>query len=277
MSHGFDGSCSADHRASHHHHHLLDNNPIINPSYQLEDFIGGSSGIRMLSSSGIFDFDEINANHSLLHSHLHLLPSSPEISAAQKTQQQLRDYQFYYQINAATVLGLEIAAHDLPPWPPKVEGGSLGFQNAETTSTESSTSTTQLLAQGLALSLASNPSHVGFSHHELLVDPPRSLGPLGPFTGYAAILKSSEFLKPAQQLLDELCIDVDTGSMSKFEKLQQVQREPQRGAVNSSASSDSFCGNCCESGGGSLISVQQPEMQQKKARLLNLREEVSYV
>ncbi|KAL4188572.1 hypothetical protein AMTRI_Chr08g202850 [Amborella trichopoda] len=30
-------------------------------------------------------------------------------------------------------------------------------------------------------------------------------GPLGPFTGYASILKSSTFLKPAQQLLDEFC------------------------------------------------------------------------
>lgn len=32
-----------------------------------------------------------------------------------------------------------------------------------------------------------------------------STGPLGPFTGYATILKSSKFLKPAQDLLDELC------------------------------------------------------------------------
>ncbi|XP_031488666.1 homeobox protein BEL1 homolog [Nymphaea colorata] len=29
--------------------------------------------------------------------------------------------------------------------------------------------------------------------------------PLGPFTGYATVLKNSKFLKPAQQLLDELC------------------------------------------------------------------------
>lgn len=29
--------------------------------------------------------------------------------------------------------------------------------------------------------------------------------PLGPFTGYATILKSSRFLKPAQQILDDLC------------------------------------------------------------------------
>ncbi|KAK7341868.1 hypothetical protein VNO80_24809 [Phaseolus coccineus] len=33
----------------------------------------------------------------------------------------------------------------------------------------------------------------------------RNVGPLGPFTGYATILKSSRFLKPCQQLLDEWC------------------------------------------------------------------------
>ncbi|KAL2481598.1 BEL1-like homeodomain protein 9 [Abeliophyllum distichum] len=33
----------------------------------------------------------------------------------------------------------------------------------------------------------------------------RSSVPLGPFTGYASILKGSRFLKPAQQLLEELC------------------------------------------------------------------------
>ncbi|XP_038990798.1 BEL1-like homeodomain protein 9 [Hibiscus syriacus] len=39
----------------------------------------------------------------------------------------------------------------------------------------------------------------------------RSSVPLGPFTGYASILKGSKFLWPAQQLLEELC-DVGTGS-----------------------------------------------------------------
>ncbi|KAL3531764.1 hypothetical protein ACH5RR_005285 [Cinchona calisaya] len=38
----------------------------------------------------------------------------------------------------------------------------------------------------------------------------RSSVPLGPFTGYASILKGSRFLKPAQQLLEELC-DVGRG------------------------------------------------------------------
>ena len=38
----------------------------------------------------------------------------------------------------------------------------------------------------------------------------RSSAPLGPFTGYASILKGSRFLRPAQQLLEELC-DVGRG------------------------------------------------------------------
>nr|KYP37550.1 BEL1-like homeodomain protein 8 [Cajanus cajan] len=42
----------------------------------------------------------------------------------------------------------------------------------------------------------------------------RNVGPLGPFTGYATILKSSRFLKPCQQLLDEWCCQ----SGSKFVK-----------------------------------------------------------
>lgn len=38
----------------------------------------------------------------------------------------------------------------------------------------------------------------------------RSSVPLGPFTGYASVLKGSRFLKPAQQLLEEIC-DVGVG------------------------------------------------------------------
>ncbi|KAG8376958.1 hypothetical protein BUALT_Bualt09G0118200 [Buddleja alternifolia] len=38
----------------------------------------------------------------------------------------------------------------------------------------------------------------------------KSSVPLGPFTGYASVLKGSRFLKPAQQLLEELC-DVGRG------------------------------------------------------------------
>ncbi|KAL0347362.1 UNVERIFIED_CONTAM: BEL1-like homeodomain protein 9 [Sesamum calycinum] len=38
----------------------------------------------------------------------------------------------------------------------------------------------------------------------------KSSVPLGPFTGYASVLKGSRFLKPAQQLLEELCDVVES-------------------------------------------------------------------
>ncbi|XP_047983751.1 BEL1-like homeodomain protein 9 [Salvia hispanica] len=49
------------------------------------------------------------------------------------------------------------------------------------------------------------------SHLPLELNPPAPVSvPLGPFTGYASVLKGSRFLKPAQQLLEELC-DVGRG------------------------------------------------------------------
>ncbi|KAL0309919.1 UNVERIFIED_CONTAM: BEL1-like homeodomain protein 9 [Sesamum radiatum] len=46
----------------------------------------------------------------------------------------------------------------------------------------------------------------------------KSSVPLGPFTGYASVLKGSRFLKPAQQLLEELC-DVGRGIGIYAEKI----------------------------------------------------------
>ncbi|XAR50894.1 hypothetical protein NMG60_11005351 [Bertholletia excelsa] len=46
---------------------------------------------------------------------------------------------------------------------------------------------------------------VGLSRASTSYDLSRSSVPLGPFTGYASVLKSSRFLRPAQQLLDEVC------------------------------------------------------------------------
>ncbi|XVF83787.1 hypothetical protein PTKIN_Ptkin16aG0520300 [Pterospermum kingtungense] len=82
--------------------------------------------------------------------------------------------------------------------------------------------------QGLSLSL-SFQHHDNMNQHPLNIDAQRSKGnsiflggvlkqhgqitsavPLGPFTGYASVLKSSRFLKPAQQILDDFC-GVDYG------------------------------------------------------------------
>lgn len=73
----------------------------------------------------------------------------------------------------------------------------------------------------LSLSLSSQPVQVnnlqqryGYSGINDGGHGSRSPGPspLGPFTGYASILKGSRFLKPAQQLLEEFC---DVGSSSR--------------------------------------------------------------
>lgn len=39
----------------------------------------------------------------------------------------------------------------------------------------------------------------------LTLSPAAALLPLGPFTGYAAVLNRSRFLDPARQLLEEVC------------------------------------------------------------------------
>lgn len=73
--------------------------------------------------------------------------------------------------------------------------------------------------QGLSLSLSSQQTHQNSAPLSLNLqrsyqqpyDLSRSSVPLGPFTGYASILKGSRFLKPAQQMLEEIC-DMDRGN-----------------------------------------------------------------
>lgn len=136
-------------------------------------------------------------------------------------------------------------------------------------------------------------------------------GPLGPFTGYATILKSSRFLKPAQQLLDEFCgskvmmntegvtCDVDdhnnserlsgevSGSANSGEgfnanEISEAVAKRASHNNNSCASSSTLYGSnemSGEHGGvGSNVSFgsSRPEQaQQKKAKLLYMQEEVS--
>lgn len=74
-------------------------------------------------------------------------------------------------------------------------------------------------SEPLSLSLSSNhkyqnnlivPLELNLQRHDCSAFSENDLSttssvPLGPFTGYALILKGSRFLKPAQQLLEELC------------------------------------------------------------------------
>ncbi|KAK9279265.1 hypothetical protein L1049_012944 [Liquidambar formosana] len=122
----------------------------------------------------------------------------------------------------------------------------------------------------------------------------RNSGPLGPFTGYATILKSSKFLKPAQQLLDEFCSVI--GQSTKFIETGEVSErisgevsgsvdavnvaETEIGVKdgNSGASSSTFRGSNEHSSEGGVVSSSyeshRPEYQQKKAKLLYMQEEV---
>ncbi|KAM1900679.1 hypothetical protein ACFX14_029595 [Malus domestica] len=127
----------------------------------------------------------------------------------------------------------------------------------------------------------------------------RSTGPLGPFTGYATILKSSKFLKPAQQLLDEFCWVSDSKILKTCEASERMSGDVSASASvsisieagnatetevvakrnNSGASSSTFYGSTeiSSDGGAASISSESfwPEYQQKKAKLLYMQEEVS--
>ncbi|XP_038895100.1 uncharacterized protein LOC120083414 [Benincasa hispida] len=122
------------------------------------------------------------------------------------------------------------------------------------------------------------------------VNPYRNTGPLGPFTGYATILKSSKFLKPAQLLLDEFC--GSNGHYKFVQPCEVFEKTPGEVGVSaalnafrnevvkensSCADASTFCGSneSNVSGIGSISSEHhQPEYQQKKAKLLYMLEEV---
>ncbi|RDX58515.1 BEL1-like homeodomain protein 8, partial [Mucuna pruriens] len=122
----------------------------------------------------------------------------------------------------------------------------------------------------------------------------RNVGPLGPFTGYATILKSSRFLRPCQQLLDEWCCQ----SGSKLAKggdcnvPEWVSRDVSAastsdaakggGASNSGASSSVLYTsnenhtNSADGGAASSFCLSsRPECQKNKAKLLFMQEEVT--
>ncbi|KDP44020.1 hypothetical protein JCGZ_05487 [Jatropha curcas] len=125
----------------------------------------------------------------------------------------------------------------------------------------------------------------------------RNAGPLGPFTGYATILKSSRFLKPAQDLLlDEFCTitgsklittsgevcnlaSVDVVNATKAETSPpKVDNNNNNNNQNSVVSSSTFYSSNEVNGdvgvASSSCESDKPEYQQKKAKLLFLQEEV---
>ncbi|KAG9441873.1 hypothetical protein H6P81_017727 [Aristolochia fimbriata] len=136
----------------------------------------------------------------------------------------------------------------------------------------------------------------------------RSAGPLGPFTGYATILKSSRFLKPARQLLDELCCFSASSSDLVKATSENIVTAERAGSAEPSSSGDVFNvdnegmsattglsgnsggsasaapfyssggarGTCTGggNGGGGFYQGIRPEFQRRKAKLLSMQEEV---
>ncbi|KAJ8747093.1 hypothetical protein K2173_008892 [Erythroxylum novogranatense] len=93
-------------------------------------------------------------------------------------------------------------------------------------------------------------------------DVSRSSVPLGPFTGYASILKGSRFLRPAQQLLEELC-DVGRGIYGQKITVDASLMDPPIECLSASEIVDDpvNCGNGSES-------------RRKKSRLVSMLDEV---
>lgn len=200
-------------------------------------------------------------------------------------------------------------------------GGELGFAARKSSDEElRNVVNTDSSPQGLSLSLSSNPTSKlpqfgegscgsvpkpsiiskgsGKSIQDIVgvstTNTYRNTGPLGPFTGYATILKSSKFLRPAQLLLDEFCgiksgskllkpCEVSermSGEVSTSGDAAMNATESEVGAMgnNSGGSSSTFYSSNEISGdggvGNSSCESFRPDYQQKKAKLLYMQEEV---
>ncbi|XP_050212819.1 BEL1-like homeodomain protein 9 [Mercurialis annua] len=94
------------------------------------------------------------------------------------------------------------------------------------------------------------------------VEVSRTTAPLGPFTGYASILKGSRFLKPAQLLLEEFC-DVGRGLDSEKLTADVSLMDPPVECLNS-------CGIIDDP----LSFGDEDESQRNKSRLISMLDEV---
>ncbi|KAK7257690.1 hypothetical protein RIF29_31843 [Crotalaria pallida] len=116
----------------------------------------------------------------------------------------------------------------------------------------------------------------------------RNVGPLGPFTGYATILKSSRFLKPCQELLEECCsrcrAALGGGSSASAVDVGEswiAEKHSDSGASSSTMFYNNSNGNnssaAADGGGGSggFCLSTRLECLKNKAKLQYMQEEVS--
>ncbi|XP_050380873.1 BEL1-like homeodomain protein 9 [Argentina anserina] len=126
----------------------------------------------------------------------------------------------------------------------------------------------------LSLSLSSQPVEVqslqryGYSGIGDGGQGSRSPGPtpLGPFTGYASILKGSRFLKPAQQLLEEFC-DVGSSSRDIYAAVSRIMTDESSSFLDDPPIES--LDDPASVGGG-----DGGESRRKKSRLLSMLDEV---
>ncbi|XP_057971048.1 BEL1-like homeodomain protein 9 [Malania oleifera] len=135
--------------------------------------------------------------------------------------------------------------------------------------------------QGLSLSLSSHHTHQSNLPLELNLqrygyvvpgivggssstsnDVCRSWVPLGPFTGYATILKGSRFLKPAQQLLEEFC-DVGRGIYAEKIAADSALMDPPMESLSATGIVDDPASG-----------VDGGEHRRKKSKLISMLDEV---
>ncbi|KAL8198083.1 hypothetical protein R6Q57_024380 [Mikania cordata] len=105
----------------------------------------------------------------------------------------------------------------------------------------------------------------------------RNVGPLGPFTGYATILKSSKYLKPAQDLLNDNCKVGGQELVQACDDTRKIlEEEMSRVSGESGASSSTVYGSSEHVTGrsSSISESYRPEFHHKKAKLLYMQEEV---
>lgn len=93
----------------------------------------------------------------------------------------------------------------------------------------------------------------------------RSSVPLGPFTGYASILKGSRFLKPAQQLLEEFCEVAGPGIYAEKVTADSALMDSPMESLSASGILDDRDPLSCEDGA---------EIRSKKSRLISMLNEV---
>ncbi|KAJ0806499.1 putative transcription factor Homeodomain-TALE-BEL family [Helianthus annuus] len=172
-------------------------------------------------------------------------------------------------------------------------------QNLQTGNWKSVVDTQNHTTQGLSLSLSSVPQakteypsllHSGpkqlkpdgltTSDPKQLMDMSsfahRNVGPLGPFTGYATILKNSKYLKPAQELLNDSCkVGGQELGQTCDDTRKILEEEMSRVSGESGASCSTVYGSNEHVGrSGSVSETYRPEFHQKKAKLLYMQEEV---